>query len=247
MPQGKPSEVRRVSKGKLRFELNADVGEIDSHIDSGVQDALLALVHRANVACGGHAGDERTMQLTVAQCLRRSVLVGAHPSYPDKARFGRVSMTLSRSALAVSLAAQVDALDAVCRAAGTQLHHIKPHGALYHDAARDPATADVVLELCRARALPVIGALDARTRPRFVAAGIAYLDEVFADRAYRDGALVPRGEAGALLDDPLAAVAQIKRFWGTNAKTVCVHGDSSHALQIARAISELLANEALSS
>ena len=224
------------------IRLNADVGEIDTAVFDGTQEALLDVVDEANVACGGHAGDERTMRATVAQCRARHVAIGAHPSYPDRANFGRTSMTMELAALRASIRQQVRTLIDV---AGS-VRHVKPHGALYHDAGARPEIVDVLVDVMRevapGAALVLQAGAPQLERVR-AAGGVAVVREGFADRGYRrDGSLIPRAQAGALLLDPTAAVAQALGFARANAvDTLCVHGDTPGAVALARAVKAAIA------
>jgi UPF0271 protein len=218
--------------------LNADLGEYDGGAPGAreaeaAQAQLVALIHVANVACGGHAGDERTMRATVAQCTAHGVAVGAHPSYPDRAGFGRTTMVIAHDALRATLAAQIAALAAL-----TPIAHVKAHGALYHDVARDAELAALFADVVAGAAVAaVMLPLGAKTRPLFVARGLRVLNEGFADRRYAsDGTLVPRAEgARAMIHDAAEAAAQAQSLRG-RIDTLCVHGDSENALAIAEAV-----------
>ncbi|HEY0957089.1 MAG TPA: 5-oxoprolinase subunit PxpA [Roseateles sp.] len=231
----------------LHVDLNADLGE------GAPDDAeLLALVSAANIACGWHAGDARLMQATVAAALARGVAVGAHPSYPDRDNFGRREMQLSPADLRADLIYQIGALDALVRAQGGRLHHVKPHGALYNQAARDPALADAVAAavLDVNPGLAVYGLAGSELLRAAERAGLRAVSEVFADRGYRaDGSLVPRGQPGAFIADVDEAVARTLRMVREGvvvavggetvpllAQTICLHGDGPHALAFARAL-----------
>lgn len=232
-------------------DLNADLGE------GGADDAaLLDLVSSANVACGWHAGDARLMQATVIAALARGVAIGAHPSTPDRAHFGRREMALNPADVFADVTYQVGALQAIVKAAGGRLHHVKPHGALYNQAARDPALAEAVARaVARVDAsLALYGLAGSELLRAARNAGLRAVSEVFADRAYRaDGSLVPRSEPGALIDDVDAAVAralgmvrdgQVTAITGEavplQADTACLHGDGPHALPLARALHSAL-------
>ncbi|KQY88347.1 5-oxoprolinase subunit PxpA [Pelomonas sp. Root1444] len=231
----------------MHVDLNADLGE------GAPDDAeLLALVSSANIACGWHAGDARLMQATVAAALARGVAIGAHPSFPDRENFGRSEMQLAPDAVRADLIYQIGALDALVRAAGGRLHHVKPHGALYNQAARDPALADAVAAAVRAvhPGLAVYGLAGGELLRAAERAGLRAVAEVFADRGYRaDGGLVPRKQPGAHVDDVDAAVARTLRMVREGvvvavtgetvplrAQTICLHGDGPHPLAFARAI-----------
>ncbi|MFT7724691.1 MAG: 5-oxoprolinase subunit PxpA [Roseateles sp.] len=236
----------------MHLDLNADLGE-------GAPDdaALLALVSSANIACGWHAGDAPLMRATVDAALARGVAIGAHPSHPDREHFGRREMQLPPEDVRAGVICQVGALAALVRAQGGRLHHVKPHGALYNQAARDPALADAVAAAVKAvdPALAVYGLAGGELLRAAERAGLRAVAEVFADRGYRaDGSLVPRGQPGALLDDVDAAVARTLRMVREGvvqavggetvplrAQTVCLHGDGPHALALARALHAALA------
>lgn len=231
----------------MHVDLNADLGE------GAPDDAdLLTLVTSANIACGGHAGDARLMQATVRAALAHGVAIGAHPSYVDREHFGRREMQLDPDQVRAEVLCQVGALDALVRAAGGRLHHVKPHGALYNQAARDPALADAIAGAVRAidPGLAVYGLAGGELLRAAERASLRAVAEVFADRGYRaDGSLVPRREPGALIDDTDEAVARTLRMVQEGvvqavsgetvplrAQTICLHGDGPHALAFARAL-----------
>jgi UPF0271 protein len=231
----------------MHVDLNADLGE------GAPDDAeLLTLVSSANIACGWHAGDARLMQATVTAALARGVALGAHPSYPDREHFGRREMQLAPADVRADLVYQIGALDALVRAAGGRLHHVKPHGALYNQAARDPALADAVAGavLDVDPSLALYGLAGSELLRAAERAGLRAVAEVFADRGYRaDGSLVPRGQPGALIHDADEAVARTLRMVrdgsvvavtgetvALQAQTLCLHGDGPHALAFARAL-----------
>lgn len=235
----------------MHVDLNADLGE-----GAPDDDELLALVSSANIACGWHAGDARLMNTTAAAALARGVAIGAHPSYPDRENFGRSEMHLKPEEVRADLIYQIGALDALVRAAGGSLHHVKPHGALYNQAARDPALADAIAAAVRAvnPGLAVYGLAGGELLRAAERAGLRAVAEVFADRGYRaDGSLVPRSQPGALVDDVDVAVARTLRMVREGvvtavtgetvtlqAQTLCLHGDGPHALAFARAIRQAL-------
>ena len=221
----------------MAVDLNIDLGELD-----GEPEELYALATVVNVACGGHAGDAASMARAAALAAARGARVAAHPSYPDRARFGRERLDIGGDALRESVRAQC---------AGLRVEALKLHGALYHDAAGDPARAEAALEGAieglggelRAVVGPPWGeALAAATRAR----GLAYAREGFADRVYdAEGRLAPRSAPGALLVDPAACAAQASRLAAGGCETICVHGDSPGAPAIARAVREALADRGL--
>jgi UPF0271 protein len=212
------------------MRLNIDLGE---HPDE--PEALYSLAHVVNVACGGHAGDAASMREACRRARAHGCELAAHPSYPDRENFGRRAMDMAPEALAASVESQCAALAGIAAELGLPVARMKPHGALYHAAARDPATARALLEGTR-RALgtvtivgpPSLGALAARL-------GLPFERECFADRATRpDGSLVPRTEPGALITDPVAAAAHARRH--LDFATICVHADTPNAVEMARAV-----------
>lgn len=237
----------------VRLDLNADVGESFGAWSLGDDEGLLASVSSVNVACGFHAGDPRVIDRTVARAVAAGVAVGAHPGYLDLRGFGRREQAADPEEVEADVLYQVAALDGVCRAHGAALRHVKPHGALYNQAARDETLARAVARgVARlSRDLVLVGLATSRAmRAAAAAEGLRFAGEAFADRAYAsDGALVPRREPGALLLDPAQAAAQALRLAqegavvardGTlvrvEARTVCVHGDTPGAAALARAV-----------
>lgn len=218
--------------------LNIDCGEYPDRMAE--QDAMLAYVQMANIACGGHAGDAASIEATVEQCVRRGVQTGAHPSYPDRENFGRMEIAMDLEELAESIREQVLAL-----AAFTTITHVKPHGALYNVAARNPEVAWAIahgveraLGPAMARVVPMLGLARSPMLEIFRMAGFPVMAEGFADRAYEpDGSLRARALAGALITDPLEAKRQAQwieqQGW---AQTICVHSDTPDALRILQAI-----------
>jgi len=246
---------------KRSIDLNADVGEATDAEGIETERALLSLVTTAHVACGGHTGDEATMAATVAAALEHSVRVGAHPSYPDGDGFGRRPMDIDRDELRSSLRDQLQALARVCRSAGTAIESVKPHGALYEEVAKGgaiyEAVRDAVRECC-SEGTPLVLPSGCRALAMALRDGVPACEEGFCDRAYRsDGRLVERSTAGAVLGDPGEAAAQalslargavvasngsVLTLW---VDTLCVHGDSSGAVSIARAVRHALAESGI--
>jgi UPF0271 protein len=227
-------------------DLNADVGEAVDDDDIAIERALLPLVTSVNVACGGHAGDEHSMRATVKAALEYGLQIGAHPSYPDKAGFGRRAMALSAEALEASLRQQLSTLADVCSSLGTSVETVKPHGALYGEVAHGGAALDAL----RA-AMSGGGATDAAlvlaagsTAVRLCRQdGAPVRAEGFCDRAYApDGSLVSRDVAGAVFSDPEQAAAQaVDLALGGTVDTLCIHGDSPDAVNLAVAVRRALA------
>ena len=233
------------------IDLNADLGETVDGVPTADDEAMFALISSASVACGGHAGDASSMSAAVARAARFGVAVGAHPSYPDPANFGRVAHAMEPDALAASVAAQLAAL----ADAGADLRYVKPHGALYHAVTTDAAQADAVARAVAehsdllGRALPVLG-LGGEIARAAASAGLPFVREAFLDRGYLpDGSLVPRTLPGALLDDPEVVAARAVRLARegvvdavdgsvvrAEAASLCVHGDTPSAVGMATAV-----------
>lgn len=240
----------------MQIDLNADLGE-----GCGNDEALLALISSANIACGWHAGDAATMVQTVKWALARGVAIGAHPSYPDRENFGRTEMQRDPEHVYADVLYQIGALDAIVRAQGGMLHHVKPHGALYNQAVRDPALARAIVRAVRDfdADLVFFGLAGSQMIDVAKEAGLRVKQEVFADRGYNaDGTLVRRGTPGALHEDEEVALDQtltmvreqrVRAIDGTwvpiRAETVCLHGDGAHALAFARRIRERLGAEGI--
>lgn len=221
-------------------DLNADLGE-----GYGNDAALMEIVTSANVACGWHAGDEQTMRDVVRLALHFGVAIGAHPSYPDRANFGRSPMPRSADDVYSDVSEQIRILAAVAAAEGGALHHVKAHGALYNAAARDRVVAGAIARAVRDfdSTLLVYGLAGSEITGACRDLGLRAVEEIFADRHYTiAGALVPREEPGALIHDAKESVAQtlsmIRRGIG---ETVCVHGDTPQAVALARALRSHLA------
>ncbi|HEX2054741.1 MAG TPA: LamB/YcsF family protein [Actinomycetota bacterium] len=222
--------------GNTRVDLNADVGE---GMPAEHERALLRLMSSANIACGGHAGDIATMRRTLEIARELGLRVGAHPSYPDRANFGRVTMAIGHQALVDSVGEQIASLQEAALQAGNSVAYFKPHGALYNDAAVNDRVAAAVFEVARLVGLPVM-MLAGAPAPARVRDGIDTLHEGFLDRGYRpDGTLIPRHEPGALLTSPEEAVAQALRL-AASVDSLCVHSDSPAAVNLARRVREAL-------
>lgn len=239
------------------IDLNADVGELPDL--APVEEDLLDVVTSVNVACGGHAGDEASMERVVRAALARGVAVGAHPAYPDREGFGRRAMSLPGELLAGSIAEQVAALLEVAARCGGRLSHVKPHGALYNAAARDVELARTIAEGV-ARVAPgvvLVGLAGSAMLDAFVRAGFPVAAEAFADRGYEpDGTLTPRGRPGALKATVGGAAEQALSIAlrgevvasdgsrvALDARTLCLHSDTPGAPAFARAIAERLRAE----
>ena len=233
------------------IDLNCDMGEGCPH------DAeLMKYVSSANIACGFHAGDAATMSRTVAAAIENSVSIGAHPGYPDRENFGRKDMLLPLFAIQRMVGEQILALIDICTAHGTKVTHVKPHGALYNSSARDPELAAAIAECIRDidPGLVLYGLSGSVSITEAENAGLKTAAEVFDDRTYSaDGSLTSRAEPSALITDPeiaakqALALANDGKIAATNgtmlqlaADTICIHGDSEHALHFAAAIHSYL-------
>jgi UPF0271 protein len=238
------------------MDLNADVGERAKALADGSEEGLLRLVTSANVACGGHAGDPETMAATLAVIKRLGVAAGAHPSYPDRAGFGRDSMGMSTGEIEQAVFDQVRTLAGVAEWVGCELRHVKAHGALYNDAARDLGIAAAVARgvVRWSRDVVLVGLAGSVMLEVFAAHGFRTAAEAFVDRAYEaDGTLRSRKLAGALITDPMRAAEQAvriaqeglvstfdRREVTVRARTLCVHSDTPDAARIAAAVREAL-------
>ena len=247
-------DVLAPTMADVSIDLNADVGEGLDAADA----AIIPLISSANIACGGHAGDERTMRTTVALALRHGVGIGAHPGYPDREGFGRRPLDISPGDLRASLLTQLEALAEVVAEAGGRIAHVKPHGLLYNEAAAQPALAELLADAVRAwdPDVVLVGLAGSQLLAAGRAAGLAVAAEGFADRAYEpDGSLRPRSRPGALHEDPATVAAQAVSIardgraplpgggWvAVSAETLCLHGDEPGAVRNARAVRAALAD-----
>lgn len=238
------------------IDLNADLGESFGAWRMGDDESVMPWITSANVACGFHAGDPVTMRATVALCARHGVAIGAHPSLPDLQGFGRREMKITPDEVYAQTLYQVGALHALVRTAGTQLHHVKPHGALYNMAARDRALADAIAVAVRDfnPVLILVGLAGSALVDAGRDAGLAVQREGFCDRRYRaDGSLTPRSESGAVIEDIDTAVAQAVSIatYGDvlagdgskvriQADSLCVHGDRANAAVFAEQLRRAL-------
>ena len=217
------------------IDINADLGE------GGAHDAeLLDLVTSANIACGGHAGSEEIMRRTIQLAMARGVAIGAHPGYEDRENFGRHEMDLPLEEVTVLVERQIRLLAKIAAEAGVRLRHVKPHGALYNQADRDPALAAAVVEAVVNVSPDLI--LYAPPSGNLAAAGrepgLTVCGEGFVDRRYRaNGWLVPRSEPGAVISNINEAVAQALDLARSGKfQTLCMHGDGELAVTMLRAV-----------
>lgn len=233
--------------GLRQIDLNADLGEGEA-----TDAALLDIVSSCNVACGGHAGDMASMLATITAAAARGVAVGAHPSYPDREGFGRCSGFMDAASLEPALEGQLAVLLEVAADAGISIGHVKPHGALYNDAARNRTLADAIARVMRSIDVDwkLVGPPSSELERAAGRAGLGYVAEGFVDRAYQaDGSLLPRSEPGAVYTDPEAAARQAtsiaadERVTAANGDivllrvaTLCIHGDTPGAVASAEAV-----------
>lgn len=236
----------------VSIDINSDVGEGFGACPGAPDAELFAVISSANVACGFHAGDPRTMERTVRAAKAAGVAVGAHPGFPDLVGFGRRTMRASAEEIHTDLLYQVGALAAFCQAHDVPLHHVKPHGALYNMAAVDRAMADAIVAAIHAYepGLPLYALPESQLEAAARAAGLYVAREAFVDRAYMaDGTLAPRSLPGSVLTDPEAVVARVIRMvrgepiatldGGSiriQAETFCIHSDTPTAVPIAQAL-----------
>lgn len=243
------------------IDFNSDLGESFGAYKLGDDEAILAAVTSANIACGYHAGDPAVMRRTLALCKERGVAPGAHPGYPDLLGFGRRAMAVSPDDVYNYVLYQLGALHGLAVAAGMQLQHVKPHGALYNQADVDMRLAEAIAAAVKAfdpeliLLVPANSAMAAAGR----AAGLRVAAEVFADRAYTpEGRLVDRRLPGAMITDPQEAAARVVEMVerGTvtavdgskltiAADSVCVHGDSPTAVSFAVAVRQALSERGI--
>lgn len=236
--------------------MNCDLGESFGAYQLGQDAEILTYVTSANIACGFHAGDPATMRKTVRLALEKGVAIGAHPGFPDLVGFGRREMQVASQDVQDLVLYQLGALHAFVVSEGAVLRHVKPHGALYNMAAKDP-------EYARAIATPLhrfdpslilFGPSGSELIAAGKSAGLRTASEVFADRRYeQDGSLSPRNQPGAVITDCEQAIQQVLQMVQTRqvqtrqgtslpiqAETICLHGDGPHALEFARRIRSAL-------
>ena len=240
----------------LKTDLNCDMGEVAEAIADGTQEALMRSITSANVACGGHAGDARTMETTIEQALRWKLAIGAHPGYPDRANFGRLELKLPVEAIADTVSEQVRGLAQIVSGCGARLAHVKPHGALYNQAVRNRELAEAIAKgVARwSKEVVLVGLAGSAMLEVFREAGFAVAAEAFADRRYEaDGTLRSRKFEDALIRDPEEAgrqalnivergvvVARDGSEVAVDAQTICIHGDTPGAQVIAATVARKL-------
>ncbi len=239
------------------IDLNSDLGESFGPWVMGQDRAMLGIVTSANIACGGHAGDPEVMFATLTEAKARGVVVGAHPGYADREGFGRRIIPMSNAEIGRMVAAQIGALMGVAALVGVKVAYVKAHGALANLACDDRGVADAIAGAVRAISadLALLAISGTAQEPAGHAAGLQVFSEIFADRAYLpNGRLVPRSRAGAMITDEAAAATRLER-WLANGlmptldgppipltgHSICVHGDSPHAVTMAGHVRHVLA------
>jgi UPF0271 protein len=237
-------------------DLNSDLGESFGAWKMGMDEDMMAYISSANVACGWHAGDAEVMVKTVRAAKSRGVAVGAHPGYPDLLGFGRRNMACTPDEVYAYTLCQVGALKSVCEAEGVELQHVKPHGAMYNQAAKNPQLAEAIARAVKGagKKLILVGLANSAFEMAAAALGVPFASEAFVDRGYMsDGSLVPRSEPGAFVHDPDEAAARMVKLVkeGTvsapdgqvvklKAHSICVHGDNPAAVEMAKAVRSAL-------
>lgn len=233
------------------IDLNADMGEYADDAQREVEAALMGLVTSCSIACGGHAGTAETMRKTARLAKKHGVIIGAHPSYADRKNFGRRVMDISVDELRAALTQQVQALKEIVAMDGLTLSHVKAHGALYNAAAKDIELARAVASVSTGTA--IVGPAGSAIETAAHDAGIPFIAEGFVDRLYlASGALCPRGEPGAIIEDIGARAAQATAIAKeekiaaregrllVKAHTLCIHSDSPGAIETAKTVRKAL-------
>lgn len=236
---------------KQWVDLNCDLGE-----GCTTDAAIMPFISSANIACGYHAGNEETIRQTLLLAKQFNVAAGAHPSYPDRANFGRKEMELPIQEIKSMVIAQVELVKKLAEEIGLQLQHVKPHGALYNKAARDMNTATAIAEAVKEvdASLILFGLANSESGKAAEKAGLNFYNEVFADRTYTDqGQLTPRSEYNAMINTNEEAIDQVLQMIskGTvtsinghaipiQADTICIHGDGEHAVSFAQHINSII-------
>ncbi|AKV06564.1 hypothetical protein B723_09190 [Pseudomonas fluorescens NCIMB 11764] len=244
------------------IDINSDLGESFGAWSMGDDDAMLDIVTSANVACGFHAGDPAGILRTLKAAAAKNVTIGAHVAYPDKVGFGRRNMDLASDELTADVIYQIGALQSLAKAAGTSVRYVKPHGALYNTIAHDRRQALAVIAAIRAidPSLILVALAGSELIELARNEGLQCVAEAFADRAYTpQGTLVSRREPGAVLHDPQLVAQRMLRLVedGTieaidgsrtriQADSICVHGDSPAAVEMARELRRVLEHANLS-
>lgn len=239
-----------------KIDLNCDMGEGFGAWQMGRDNEIMDYVSSINIACGFHAGDASVIRKTVETAIKKNVVIGAHPSFPDLQGFGRREMKLSPQETFDIVLYQISALKGICESFGAKLHHVKPHGALYNQAARNVEIAEAIAKAVKAsdENLILYGLSGSFLISEAEKSGLKTASEVFADRTYNsEGNLTPRSQANALIENAEQALSQVlqmifeKTVTTTNgekisikADTICIHGDGAHAVEFAKIINKKL-------
>lgn len=232
----------------LTIDLNADLGEDESPAGIARDIAIMDIISSCNIATGGHAGSPESMRTMLAAAKSRNIAPGAHPSYPDRSNFGRQSMDISLEELEACLTGQLDDIISIAEQVGVPLTHLKPHGALYNDAQDDPYLASLLVELASRSNLALVGMPRSLIQKTAKERKISFIAEAFIDRRYsKDGRLVPRSEAGAVLANEgerirqglslaqgIELTMQDESLLRIEAHSLCIHSDSDGALETAK-------------
>jgi UPF0271 protein len=235
-----------------KIDLNSDIGESFGAYSMGDDEAVMDAVTSANVACGFHAGDPLVMKKTIKNCAAKGVAVGAHPGYPDLVGFGRRNMKCTPEEEYADCLYQIGALSAFCRTNGLALQHVKPHGAMYNQAAKDPGLARAIARAVKDSGENIIlmGLANSEFENAAKEMGVPFAAEAFADRGYMpDGSLVPRSQPGAIIHDVEEAAKRVVRMVtegtvgavdGTvinfRPQSICMHGDTPEAVDMAKTV-----------
>ncbi len=236
---------------KQWVDLNCDLGE-----GCSTDGAIMPFISSANIACGYHAGNEVTIRQTLLLAKQFNVSIGAHPSYPDRANFGRKEMELPLQEIKSIVIAQIELVKKLAEEIGLKLHHVKPHGALYNKAAKDIDIATIIAEAVKEvdSKLILFGLANSASGKAAEKTGLTFYNEVFADRTYTDeGLLTPRSDINAMISSTEEAVKQVMQMLseGTvkstdgkripiEADTICIHGDGEHAVEFAQHINSII-------
>ena len=233
-------------------DINCDLGESFGHFKTGQDEAVFPYLTSCNIACGFHAGDPKHMAKTIDLAIQHNVRIGAHPSYPDLAGFGRRNMDFAKVELKAIIQYQVGALQGIAKSKGQKVAYVKPHGALYNTAARNEKEAEAVIEAIIELGddIALMGLAGSMIQEMAKEKGLSFIAEAFADRRYEaDGSLMSRKKKGAVIHSPNDAVEQVlsivhdhkvKTQDGTTvpieAQSICIHGDHPQAIAILKAI-----------
>lgn len=239
-----------------RIDLNCDLGEWKNEESHSIDEAIMPYISSCNIACGGHIGDEESMHTTVKLAIQHGVEIGAHPGYPDRENFGRIFMDIDPGELENSLRIQIQSLKDIAESEGQELHHIKPHGALYNKAAIDRTTAEVVISAIKSISndIPVYLPPNSVSKEMALSENVKVFNEAFADRMYEDDlSLRLRSFDDAVLHKTEDVIAQLRNivfkdrvlsstnnFLPIKAETICLHSDTKGAIWLAKTIHEYL-------